>query len=121
MSHDEIIRQFTSEAAADLDDAKSRFLAFHHRNPEVYIEFSRAAYQARMVGMLKYSAYAIMHVVRWNRAIQSGGDEYKINNNYVPLYARMWMLETGIDLFETRERTSKISSYRFGIERMSTI
>ena len=37
-----------------------------------------------------YSADAICHVIRWHTAIM-GGDDFKLNNNWVSGLARVWM------------------------------
>ena len=31
-----------------------------------------------------------MHRVRWETGIETKGDEYKVNNNYISAYARMF-------------------------------
>lgn len=71
---------------------KELFEDFHRENPEVYREFCNIAAELIRRGIRRYSAYAVMHVVRWHR-IQAtkGAGGWKINDHFVPHYARLWL------------------------------
>lgn len=68
-----------------------RFKEYHATNPHVYEEFKRLAFQAIKAGRKKYSAWVIINVMRWNHDIQTTGDEFKISNGYIGIYARLFI------------------------------
>lgn len=75
---------------AGIDDKTMRsFRDYHNENPEIYgwfCDFARAAKKTRD----RYSAKTIMERVRWEVEMQSG-QEFKINNDYTALYARLFV------------------------------
>lgn len=71
-------------------DAFARFQEFHRENPTVWKLFEQYAVQAIRSGRRHYSARTIMERVRWHSEIQTTGDAFKINNNHIPFYARMF-------------------------------
>ena len=87
-------------------DPGARWLQFHDANPQVYDLFKRFTRHAIFAGRSSYSARAIFHRMRWHTGIETGGDEWKLNNNYSPYYARLFMIENPQHdaFFETRER-----------------
>ncbi len=84
---------------------KDRWWEFHRENPRVYILFDRFTRSALGRGHKHISADMIMHRVRWETNVVSSGDEFKVNNNWVAYYARLWMHEnTEFEgFFRTRE------------------
>lgn len=83
-----------------------RFLDFDANNPMVYELFKKFAYQLVRAGRTRYSADAILHRVRWETALKTVGENYKINDHYSALYARKLMEDdTNFEgFFETRVR-----------------
>lgn len=79
----------------DQPDIKSRleraFEEFHWGNPSVYKLFKKFAFEVIRKGHQQYSADAIMHRVRWETNVVTSDDEFKVNNNHVAFYARMFM------------------------------
>lgn len=71
------------KAAIDYDNA----------NPIVYRLFMSYAQQVMKSGRDKYSAQAIFERIRWHMDLETDGDEFKINNNYRPYFARKLMAE----------------------------
>lgn len=67
---------------------EERFEAYHAENPHVYQQFKTFALQSA-ARRPRFSARAIFHRMRWQSMIE-GNDEFKINNNYSPYYARMF-------------------------------
>jgi len=67
-----------------------QFAAFDQAHPEVYAAFAMFAAQMRSRGYAHYSADGIMHIVRYHAAVnpERDGGGFKINNNFVALYAR---------------------------------
>ena len=68
-----------------------RFWAFHQRNPIIYRLFCRFCSDIQARGLRQYSAYAIMHRIRWYTHVETTDHDFKINNNFIPWYARLWM------------------------------
>lgn len=90
-----------------MDKIQADFEAFHEKNPKVFKLFSRFANEAfavRSVG----SARLILELIRWEIYVKTTGNErdLKINNNYTPLYARLWESEdpSRIGFFKKRKR-----------------
>jgi hypothetical protein len=57
-------------------------------NPEVYDLMVRYSTQLRMAGRKRLSIALITERVRWETAVKTTGDDFKINNNFRALYAR---------------------------------
>lgn len=75
-----------------MTELERRFWRYHEDNPHVYAMFRRFTLQATD-RKTNYSARAIFHRMRWFTEIETNGDIFKINNNYSPYYARMFMKE----------------------------
>lgn len=73
--------------------SNSSFLAYHHENKHVYQAFKRLTLKTIAKGFSNYSAKGIFEVLRWETGVSETGGEFKINNNYTPYYARMFMNE----------------------------
>jgi len=59
----------------------------------VWRDFEKRANQMAKVRS-RYSATAIAQVIRWDTAIR-GGDDFKLNNNWIPGLAREWLKQHG--------------------------
>lgn len=84
-----------------------KFLGYHAQNPDIYVLFKKFSFELLEAGRKHYSAQAIVERIRWHYAIdRSGSDDFKINNNYRPCYARLLILENPIfeGFFELRSR-----------------
>ncbi|TFG84000.1 MAG: hypothetical protein E4G74_00260 [Erysipelotrichales bacterium] len=55
----------------------------------VWHDFEKRALEMAAIRQ-RYSAMAIAQVIRWHTALR-GGDDFKLNNNWVPGLARYWM------------------------------
>jgi hypothetical protein len=117
--------KFATERAATIfghTDKKllERFRAFHDENPKVYDEFKDFALQMAKTGRKKYSAWTIVNRIRWERDLESIGSVFKINNDFIALYARLliYHLPEMEEFFELRtmkafdRRTSDEERYR---------
>lgn len=71
------------------EKTKKDFKQFHAENPEIFTEFLALARKIKNTGRKKYSAEAILQVLRWHRDIQTTGEPYKISNNFRSMYARL--------------------------------
>jgi len=60
-----------------------------HEGQLVWADFQNRALQMAKV-RARYSATAIAQVIRWDTALR-GGDDFKLNNNWIPGLARHWL------------------------------
>ncbi len=91
------------------DQIDAEFEVFHKFNPKVFRLFVFYTFKAIQAGREHYSADAICHRIRWHHEIENRSGEFKLNNNFVALYARRFH-ETYPEhdgFFKTRKRTSK--------------
>jgi len=75
-----------------LDDV-SEFKKFHQDNPQVYRLFKKFTYTAIGKGHNRLSSEMIINRIRWETEVETSDPCYKINNDYKPFYARMFMAE----------------------------
>lgn len=59
----------------------------------IWTDFERKALQMAKVRK-RYSAMAIAQVIRWETSLQDGS-EFKLNNNWIPGLARVWVKKHG--------------------------
>ena len=88
------------------DHIARRFAAFHAAHPEVYAAFDKITRTMIARGYERGSAYMVAEVIRWETSVNADHKDFKLNNDYRPLYARMWMLNNPehADFFRTRVR-----------------
>lgn len=67
------------------------FARFHAQNPHVYDELVMLARRARRAGSRKIGIKMLFEVLRWRHTLRTGGDDFKLNNNYHSYYARVIM------------------------------
>lgn len=87
------------------DDLTARFERFHADNPKVYETLvSLARTWVRNTGRRKIGIKALFERARWEIALSTVGEDFKMNNNYAPYYSRLIMRqeEDLADLFELR-------------------
>lgn len=97
--------------------ALERFKSFHKANPDVFALFERFTMEAIDGGMKKVGAKFVFERIRWELCVSTKGAGYcvaskrilKLNNNFTPLYARLFMLKhkAHANLFERRTIRSK--------------
>lgn len=83
---------------------RDKFESFHQQFPQVYAELARLARAMKARGFRSYSIMTLYGAARYRLSLDSGED-YKLNNNHMPHYARL-LMEQEPDLagfFETRE------------------
>lgn len=74
----------------DIDtELLKKFKAYHLENPHVYDEFLSNALKMKSLGRRKYSAWTIVNKIRWDWDVQSSDRVFKINNDFIALYARL--------------------------------
>lgn len=85
---------------------EQKFAAFHQANPHVYTNLRRLALDAKRRGR-QVGIKMLYEVLRWQYAMQTSGDDFKLNNSYTSFYARLLMEHEPelIGYFETRTQT----------------
>lgn len=88
-------------------DTLTTFRDYHRKNPEIWPLFVRFAAEAKAAGHKEYSAKTIFERIRWEISIVNRGQEFKLNNNFTSLYARLLMAKDANfkDFFEVRKLT----------------
>lgn len=84
------------------------FAAFHQANPHVYTEIERRALALQRVGAVRVGIGAIVEAMRYDYALRTEGDDYKLNNNFRSRYARLLVADHPElrDVVELRELRS---------------
>ena len=65
------------------------------RNEHIYAAFKIEAIRMALTGRKRYSARTITEVLRWQTDLKDSETTFKINGNYVPGMARLFMSEYG--------------------------
>ena len=73
-----------------LKKRKEKWWAWHKANPKVWEKFEEYTFQAIQSGRKKYSQWAIINRIRWNEEIETKGGDFKISNDYICFYARLF-------------------------------
>lgn len=86
---------------------REEFRAYHEANPQIWAMFQRYAFQLIRAGRTQLSAQLIFERMRWEEWLLTTGDDFKLNNNYRPDYARLFMhrFPQYDGYFETRSRS----------------
>lgn len=73
-------------------DYRDDFVLWLRHNPAVWAEFLRKVTQAHLQShKQRFSARAIIEVIRWETAVRDNDITFKINNDYVADMARLAM------------------------------
>jgi hypothetical protein len=72
---------------------KQKWWAWHKENPHVYALFKRFTLQAISAGHKNLSAWLIINRIRWETSIETKGEDFKISNDYIAYYSRLFMHE----------------------------
>ena len=83
---------------------KQEWWEWHQKNPQVWQMFERFAYEAVVSGHKKISHWLIINRIRWETSIVTKGNDFKISNDYIAFYARLWKAKHPAhkDLFNTK-------------------
>lgn len=81
------------------------FEEFHAANPHIYDEIVRMAREWKKVGKKKLGIGMVFEVLRWNTAITTKTQDFKLNNNYRSRYVRLIEEQESdlVGVFRTRE------------------
>ena len=77
---------------------------WHKENPHVWEYFEKFALEAVRMGRTKVSHWLIINRIRWEVTIVTTGSDFKISNDYIAFYARLWKAKypEHKDLFNTK-------------------
>lgn len=80
------------------------FIEFERKNPHVRELFDQFAMQGIMQGRMNFGARMVWERIRWFTAIETTDLEFKVNNNFIAYYSRLFMIEHPEhgDFFRTR-------------------
>ena len=86
----------------------SDWKSYHSQNRQVWVEFERMSLELISKGRTKYSPWAIIGAIRYNTDIRQT-EPFKINNDYIALYARNFIYHhpDHKDFFELRKMKAK--------------
>jgi hypothetical protein len=73
--------------------AKKKWWQWHQDNPQVYEMFKKFTFQAVGRRHKRLSAWLIVNRIRWETSIETTGVDFKISNNFIAYYARLFMLD----------------------------
>lgn len=73
-----------------LTDTARRFLKFHRENPHVWTAICRICRELLDDGFQECSMWAIFNKLRWERYIETKGEEkFKLSNDFIAYYTRL--------------------------------
>lgn len=83
---------------------QERFEAFHRANPHVYAALKNLALQMLRKGVRQYGMSGLFEILRWQFALQTKGEPFKLNNDFRSRYTRLLMQQEPElqGFFETR-------------------
>ena len=81
---------FKESLENELQKRKKAWWDWHKKNPEVWLKFEEYTLQAIASGRKHYSQWAIINRIRWNTEIETSGGTFKISNDYIAFYARLF-------------------------------
>lgn len=73
----------------NFDEFTQQFVQYHLDNPHIYQEFKKFTFKAMAKGFKHYGAKAIFEIIRFETGVK-GNDQFKVNNNYTPYFARLF-------------------------------
>ena len=73
------------------ESMKEKWWKFHKENPHVYEMFERFALELIRRGVKHTSHWLLLNRMRWQTAIDTRGDEFKIRNDFIAYYARLFI------------------------------
>ena len=97
---------------ASFEQRKAEWWEWHKANPDVWRYFEKFSFEAVNKGRKKISHWLIINRIRWEVSIVTTGDEFKISNDYIAFYARLWKARhpEHADLFTTKKMIGEPTS-----------
>lgn len=103
------LQQTTQPKVSKEATIQERFEAFHRENPHVYAALRSLALQMLSNGVRQYGIKGLFEILRWQFALQTNGEPFKLGNSYTSRYARLLVKNTPEleGFFEFRELRSE--------------
>ena len=100
----------TKKKSPSFQERKEAWWTWHKINPQEWLLFERFAHEALSHGHRKISHWLIINRIRWETAIVTTGGDFKISNDYIAFYARLWKAKypQHKDLFNTKRMIGEI-------------
>lgn len=76
---------------SEYEQKKRDWWEWHKKNPHVWELFERFAMEAVRKGRKKISHWLIINRIRWETSIITTGHDFKISNDHIAFYARLWI------------------------------
>mgnify|MGYP006430919733 FL=1 len=70
---------------------KQQWWEWHKENPHVYALFERFTLRAISKGKTRLSAWLVVNRIRWETDVETSGDDFRISNDWIAFYARLFM------------------------------
>jgi hypothetical protein len=75
-------------------ERKKKWWAWHLKNPHVYCLFKRFTFEALDKRRHKnLGAWLVVNRIRWETSIETKGEDFKISNDFIAYYARLFMAQ----------------------------
>jgi hypothetical protein len=105
----QIVRPTVSKQAT----IQQRFESFNKANPRVYAALKSLAIQMLNAGVKQYGIKGLFEILRWDFAIRTKGEPFRLSNDFTSRYARLLMeqepeLRDFFELRELRERNCEV-------------
>jgi hypothetical protein len=68
---------------------QERFESFHNANPHVYVALRNLALQMLGNGVREYGIKGLFEILRWQFALQTKGEPFRLSNDFTSRYARL--------------------------------
>ncbi|MAE54593.1 MAG: hypothetical protein CMK23_01220 [Porticoccaceae bacterium] len=68
-----------------------KWKAFHFENMHIWEEFEKQTFELIKSGVTKSSPWLVINKMRWDHAIKTSGDDFKISNDFIAYYSRLFL------------------------------
>ena len=92
------------------EEKKAIWWEWHKANPQVWDYFERFSLEVVKMGRKKVSHWLIINRIRWEVYFETTGADFKISNDYIAFYARLWKKRhpEHADLFNTKKMIGEV-------------
>ena len=100
-----LLQMKTSRSELTYAEKKRLWWEWHKENPKVWEYFEKFSLEAIERGRAKVSHWLIINRIRWEVYFETTGDDFKISNDFIAFYARLWKARYPQykDLFTTKK------------------
>lgn len=83
------LKQTTQPKVSKAASIQDRFESFHRANPQVYAALRSLAFQMIGNGVRQYGIKGLFEILRWQFALQTNGEPFRLSNDFTSRYARL--------------------------------